>query len=149
MLPVAESSAHRSTRFLVRVRFCDTDLMGIVHHGKYFEYLEAARVEWLRRRGVTYTSWTARGVHLAVASVTFRYRKPSRFDDVLAIDAELGLLRHASLEFRYRVSCGSELRGEGSTLLACVGDDGQLLRMDDAMLEVFRSAETIAAVEPL
>ena len=82
------------TRYIVRVRFRDTDLMGVVHHATYLEYLEAGRVEYLRRRGMDYVEWTRRGVHLAVAEVHVRYRKSARFDDRIVVEtrlAELGL----------------------------------------------------------
>ena len=56
----------------LRVRFYETDLMGIVHHGSYVSYLEVARVEWLRRRGVAYATWAQRGLHLAVVDLALK-----------------------------------------------------------------------------
>src|SRR5580698_907769 len=75
--------AKSKTTAEVRVRFCDTDLMGIVHHANYFAYFEVGRVEWLRKRGVAYTDWASRGLHLPVVDASIRYRVPARFDDVL------------------------------------------------------------------
>ena len=91
------------TRSRLRVRFCETDLMGIVHHSNYLAYFEAGRVEWLRRRGVTYADWAARGIHLPVVEASVRYRAPARFDDVIAIETRLVELRAASLRFEYRM----------------------------------------------
>ena len=67
--PPPDDASVRAARSVVRVRvrFCETDLMGIVHHGSYPAYFEVARVEWLRRRGVAYGTWASRGMHLAVA----------------------------------------------------------------------------------
>ena len=76
------NAACRST-YVVRTRFCDTDLMGIVHHAKYLEYFEAGRVEYMHRRGVEYLEWTQRGIHLPVVDVAVRYRKSVRFDERL------------------------------------------------------------------
>src|SRR5271155_5601112 len=90
------------TRSRLRVRFCDTDLMGIVHHANYLAYFEAGRVEWLRRRGVTYATWTERGMHLPVVEANVRYRAPARFDDVLHVETSLVQLRALSLRFAYR-----------------------------------------------
>ena len=78
-----------STRTEIRVRFCETDLMGIVHHAQYLAYFEVGRVEWLRRRGITYSSWVARDIHLPVVDVALRYRAPARFDDVLVVETRL------------------------------------------------------------
>jgi acyl-CoA thioester hydrolase len=131
----------------VRVRFYETDLMGIVHHGSYPAYLEVARVEWLRRRGVAYGDWTSRGMHLAVVELSLRYRTPARFDDELDVEATLGLVRAASMRFDYRVVRASDgaLVAEGSTLLACVDEAGVPRRMRPEVAEVLLRAESPAA----
>jgi acyl-CoA thioester hydrolase len=140
--PPPDAAAARSV-VRVRVRFCETDLMGIVHHGAYPAYLEAARVEWLRRRGVAYGNWASRGLHLAVAELNLRYRTPARFDDEIDVDTSLGLLRAASVRFDYRlVRVGdAALVAEGSTLLACVNQAGGLTRMHPEVAEVLSRAE--------
>lgn len=117
--------------------------MGIVHHGSYAAYLEVARVEWLRRRGVAYGDWASRGLHLAVAEMNLRYRAPARFDDELDVDTTLGRVRAASLRFDYRllrVGDGA-LVAEGSTLLACVTQAGTLTRMSPEVTRVLEQAE--------
>jgi acyl-CoA thioester hydrolase len=130
----------------VRVRFYETDLMGIVHHASYVQYLEVARVEWLRRRGVTYASWAANGLHLPVVEVSLRYRAPSRFDDELEIETTLGELRAASIRFDYRVLRASDkpeptLCVEGSTRLACVDDRHTLRRFSPDIVETLTRGE--------
>jgi acyl-CoA thioester hydrolase len=104
----------------LRVRFCETDLMGIVHHANYLQYFEMGRVEWLRRRGVTYASWAARGFHLPVVEVSIRYRKPARFDDELLLETRLSELRGYALRFEYDLRRGDELLVEGMTRLASI-----------------------------
>lgn len=136
--PVAARSVVR-----VRVRFCETDLMGVVHHGSYVAYLEVARVEWLRRRGVAYATWAERGLHLAVAELSLKYRAPARFDDEIDVAVTLAARRAASLRFDYhlvRVGDGVVL-GDGSTLLACVDAQGALRRMHGEMADVLSRAE--------
>src|SRR5579872_6772501 len=91
------------TRSRLRVRFCETDLMGIVHHANYLAYFEAGRVEWLRRRGVAYTEWAARGWHMPVVDASVRYRAPARFDDLLDVETTLTELRAATARFEYRI----------------------------------------------
>jgi acyl-CoA thioester hydrolase len=130
----------------VRVRFCDTDLMGIVHHANYFAYFEAGRVEWLRKRGVSYTTWAARGMHLPVVDASIRYRAPARFDDVLEVATTLSELKAASLRFEYRLhraeTDGPLLIAEGMTRLAFVDEKHGVRRFTDEVLAVLTSAES-------
>src|SRR5215207_7741686 len=103
----------------VRVRFCETDLMGIVHHASYLVYFEAGRVEWLRRRGVAYADWAGRGVHLPVVEAHASYRAPARFDDLLDIETTLAELRTVSLKFTYKIHRNGEPIAQGMTRLGC------------------------------
>ena len=122
----------------MRVRFAETDLMGIVHHGSYALYLEQARVEWLRRRGIHYAEWAGRGNHLAVAELHVRFRAPARFDDELDVETTLAQLGAASMRFEYRVTRHPDgtLLAEAHTLLACVDDKGALRRVSPEWIEV-------------
>jgi acyl-CoA thioester hydrolase len=132
------------TRSRLRVRFCETDLMGIVHHSNYLAYFEAGRVEWLRRRGVTYADWAARGIHLPVVEASVRYRAPARFDDVIGIETRLVELRAASLRFEYRMerlTTPGELLAEGFTRLACVNEHHAVQRFSTDVLATLGSPE--------
>ncbi len=141
-----ESLEHTRSIVRLRVRFGETDLMGIVHHVSYVTYLEVARIEWLRRRGVTYASWASGGMHLPVIELAVHYRAPARFDDELDVETTLGELRAASLRFDYRVYRVSDapeplLCVEGATRLAYVNDQHSLRRFTPEMNEVLRRAE--------
>jgi acyl-CoA thioester hydrolase len=142
--PIDPAAARSVVR--LRVRFYETDLMGIVHHGSYVAYLEVARVEWLRRRGVSYASWAQRGLHLAVVEVGLRYRAPARFDDEIDVETSLGEWRAASIRFDYRLLRVADgvLLAEGSTRLACVDDQGALRRIHGEMTEVLARPESPA-----
>ena len=134
----------KSTSVLdLRVRFCETDLMGIVHHGSYLVYFEAGRVEWLRRRGVTYADWATRGVHLPVVEAHVNYRAPSRFDDVLAVRTTLAELRIVSMKFTYEIRRGDAVIADGWTRLGCIDAEHKLLKMPESMREVLLSGESI------
>jgi acyl-CoA thioester hydrolase len=142
MLHVIDPVLARSVVRL-RVRFYETDLMGIVHHGSYVGYLEVARVEWLRRRGVAYATWAQRGLHMAVVDLALKYRAPARFDDEIDVEVVLGEWRAASIRFDYRLVRAGDalLLGEGSTRLACVDDAGALKRVHDDMNDVLARGE--------
>ncbi len=132
----------------LRVRFGETDLMGIVHHASYLTYFEAGRVEWLRRRGVTYAAWADRGMHLPVVEVGIRYRAPARFDELITIETRLTELRSVSLRFDYRLLRPSTsgdaepmLLVEGFTKLASIDDAHTLRRFTDDVLAILRAGE--------
>jgi acyl-CoA thioester hydrolase len=127
----------------LRVRFAETDLMGIVHHASYLTYLEVARIEWLRRRGVTYAQWANAGAHLAVAELTIKYRAPARFDDELDIETTLGQVRAASVRFSYRLLRPSDgaLCVEASTLLAYIDHTHSLRRLSPEMIDALARSE--------
>jgi acyl-CoA thioester hydrolase len=112
-----------------------------VHHASYLSYFEAARVAWLRRRGVTYATWAARGWHLPVVEASVRYRAPARFEDVLFVDVELADVRSHSLRFGYNVTRGETGLAVGETRLACVDGAHKLLRMPEPLLEVLMRGE--------
>lgn len=110
------------TETRIVVRFCETDLMGIVHHANYLQYFEVGRVEWLKERGFSYEKWMSAGLHLPVVEANVRYRKAARFDDELIIETRVVETTRVTMRFGYRVRRGDVLIAEGDTLLACVDD---------------------------
>lgn len=125
----------------LRVRFCETDLMGIVHHGSYLTYFEAGRVEWLRRRGVTYAEWAEKGVHLPVVEAHLDYRAPCRFDDELEVKTTLAELRTVSLKFTYEITKDGKPIADGMTRLGCIDAAHKLLRIPEYMRDVMLAGE--------
>ncbi|MEM1029557.1 MAG: thioesterase family protein [Myxococcota bacterium] len=125
----------------VQVRFAETDLMGIVHHATYLLYCEAARVDWLHKRGVSYQSWVSHGIHLAVVESQLRYRAPAHFDDLLAVETRVDAMTRVTVTYRYRIRRAETLLCEAHTLLACVGNDMKLKRIPPAVRDVLESAE--------
>ena len=131
---------HSVSSVPLRVRFGETDLMGIVHHGSYVLYFEAARVSWLRRRGVTYRTWATTGIHLPVVDIAIEYKRPARFEDELIVETTLSKVTAATLTFSYRILREGQLLTTGHTRLACVSDevDGEVRvrRIPDSMKSV-------------
>jgi acyl-CoA thioester hydrolase len=87
----------------VRVRYAETDQMGVVYHGNYAQYFEMGRVEWLRNLGVSYKSMAESGVMLPVAALNMSYKKPAKYDDLLTIKTKLKLQRSVKIEFESEV----------------------------------------------
>lgn len=141
--PVMDRSVpdHCLTRLALRVRFFETDLMGIVHHATYLTYVEAGRVEYLRRRGADYRALMDRGFHMPVVEARLHYRRTARFDDELVVATRLGTVTRVTVRFDYQIFRGGDLLVEGHTLLACVDAAHKPRRIPADVVELLRAPE--------
>ncbi|SEP54983.1 acyl-CoA thioesterase [Flavobacterium urocaniciphilum] len=89
--------------FTVRVRYAETDQMGVVYHGNYAQYFEMGRVEWLRNLGVSYKWMEENGVMLPVVALEMNYKKPARYDDLLTVKTILKSQTSVKIEFDYEI----------------------------------------------
>ena len=87
----------------LRVRYAETDQMGVVYHGNYAQYFEMGRVEWLRNQGVSYKELEQSGVMLPVVSLSMNYKKPAYYDDELTVVTKLKFLGGVKIEFDYEI----------------------------------------------
>lgn len=107
--------------FTVRVRYAETDQMGVVYHGNYAQYFEMGRVEWLRNLGVSYKWMEENGVMLPVVSLEMNYKKPARYDDVLRVKTVLKSQNSVKIEFDYEIyNEKNELLTTGYSMLVFV-----------------------------
>lgn len=83
----------------VRVRYSETDQMGVVYHGSYVPYFEIGRVEWLRNKGVSYKALEESGIALPIVSMHINYKKPARYDEVLTVLTKLKKYSGVKIEF--------------------------------------------------
>lgn len=83
----------------VRVRYSETDKMGVVYHGNYVQYLELARVEWLRSLGVPYAKMEDKGVILPVVELNIKYKKSAFYDELIRVKIQLKKQPSVSIEF--------------------------------------------------
>ena len=90
----------------VRVRYSETDQMGVVYHGNYIPYFEIGRVEWLRNKGVSYKSLEESGIALPIVSMTINYKKSARYDDLLIVKTKLK--KHSSVKIEFDCEIWSE-----------------------------------------
>jgi acyl-CoA thioester hydrolase len=134
--------AHCLNRFEMRVRFFETDLMGIVHHANYLTYFEAGRVEYLRRRSADYRGFVERGYHMPVVEAHLEYKRPARFDDVLVVETRLAAMTRVTIRFDYRVLLAQETLATGHTTLACVDNDHRPRRIPADVVELLVAAES-------
>ena len=122
----------------LRVRFAETDAMGIVHHSRYLPYLEEARVEYLRALGHPYTELRKDGVDYAVLEAFVQYRLPLRFDDEVVVHLRLGAATRATFQMAYLLTVGGEGRATAVTVHGCVNAEGRPVRMPAWLAELGR-----------
>lgn len=102
----------------VKVRYAETDQMGVVYHGNYAQYLEIARIDWLDAMGISYKKMEEEGVMLPVYELKLRFKKSAKFDDDLKIETILKGKPGVRIEFEYRISNQhGELLTEAETTL--------------------------------
>jgi len=87
----------------IRVRYAETDQMGVVHHGNYPTFLEEARTAWLRDMGISYKEMEASGIGLPITMVSLKYKKSALYDDVLTIKTIMKKIPNVRLEFDYEI----------------------------------------------
>lgn len=97
----------------LRVRYCDTDQMEIVHHAKYLEYFEVGRTELLRSLGLSYADYEKSGTRLPLVEARCFYKHPARYDENILIESVIRELPTARLRIDYRA-----IREEDSVILA-------------------------------
>ncbi|WP_188375325.1 acyl-CoA thioesterase [Winogradskyella haliclonae] len=105
----------------IRVRYGETDQMGVVYHANYASYFEVGRTEWLRQYGITYKSMEENGIMLPVISLNIKYKNSARYDDLLTLKTSLKKMPMASIEFDYELlNDKSELLATGHTVLVFI-----------------------------
>jgi acyl-CoA thioester hydrolase len=109
----------------IRVRYAETDRMGLLHHANYLVYFEQGRTELLRDLGLSYKALEDQGYLLVLTRVEVRYRRPVRYDDLVTLRTIVERTTAVRIDHRYEVRVGGELAAEGSSTLACVNREGR------------------------
>ncbi|WP_454985277.1 acyl-CoA thioesterase [Capnocytophaga gingivalis] len=110
--------------FEIRTRYGETDQMGVIYYGIYPQYLEVARVEWLRSLGISYKELEALGVMLPVVSLQINYKRPARYDELLSITLTLREKPTSKITFDYQIfNKEKQLLAEANTTLVFVNKE--------------------------
>ncbi|MDO6472020.1 thioesterase family protein [Maribacter sp. 1_MG-2023] len=108
----------RTNEISFRIRYNETDQMGVVYHGNYAQYLELARVEWLRSLGISYKSMEEGGIMLPVISLSIKYLKSALYDDLITVKVILKKKPAVRIEFDYEITNeAGELLATANTVL--------------------------------
>lgn len=121
----------------IRVRYGETDQMGVVYYGNYAQYLEQGRTEWLRELGFSYKWMEENNVQLPVVNLNVDYKRPARYDDVLTVTTTLKKIPTVKIEFQYEIhNEANELLVSATTTLAFIDTKTNKLRKaPDYLLE--------------
>lgn len=107
--------------YQIRTRYAETDQMGVIYYGNYPQYLEIARVEWLRNLGISYQEMETRGIILPVVSLQITYKKPALYDQLLSVKIMLKNTPSSKIEFDYEIyNEAQELLATANTILVFV-----------------------------
>ena len=123
----------------IRVRYPETDQMGVVHHTHYLVWFEVGRTELMREIGCTYADMEKQGVWMPVIDVACRYLSPARYDDWIVIETRLEEVTRVTARFAYRVTRqeDGQLLATGATRHAATDGNGVPCRLPDSIAAVF------------
>jgi acyl-CoA thioester hydrolase len=128
-----------SSTSTVRVRYAETDKMGVVYYANYFVWFEVARADLLRSLGWTYREMEHAGISLPVIEATCEYHRPARYDDELDVKTEGRMLSPVRMEFTYRVVRreDQQVAASGKTVHAALDPAGRPCRLPERIRQVF------------
>ena len=116
----------------IRVRYAETDRMGLLHHANYLVFFEQARTDLLRGLGTNYRDLEDQGYFLVITKVEVKYRRPAHYDDLLTIRTTVTKTSPVRLEHEYEVfGPAGDLCCTGATTLACVNGEGKIQPMPE------------------
>lgn len=118
----------------LRVRYAETDAMGIVHHATYPVWMELGRSDFLRDLGQSYADWEARGVRLVVNEIRVRFRAPARYDELVQVRTRLQETGRRRIVFGYRIEREGILLAEGESIHLVAGSDNRARVLPEDLL---------------
>nr|WP_320131845.1 thioesterase family protein [uncultured Holophaga sp.] len=122
----------------IRVRYAETDAMGIVHHATYPIWMELGRSDWLRELGQGYAEWEAQGVMLTVAELRLKYRAPARYDELVEVRTRLLEAGRRKVVFGYGIYRDGLKLVEGESIHMVAGPDGKARVLPEHLLDFVR-----------
>jgi acyl-CoA thioester hydrolase len=126
-----DGTAMTSGDITIRVRYAETDRMGLLHHANYLIYFEQGRTELLRSNGLSYKDLEDQGYLLVLTKLEVRYRWPAHYDDLLTLKTTTVRTTMVRIDHRYELFCEGRLLAEGSSTLACVDREGRPQALPD------------------
>ena len=126
----------------VRVRYADTDRMGIVYYGTYPQYFEIGRSEFMREKGFTYRQFEEMGYHLVVTGIDIKYHNAATYDDLIFVRTSISDVKSRGLTFHYEILKDDAIIVVGHTKHICVDGGMKPVRIPSDVMEIFRNASS-------
>lgn len=122
----------------IRVRYADTDTMGVVYYGTYPIYFEVGRAEYMRSKGFPYKKFEETGFHLVVVHLEAKYYNTAAYDDLLTVRTSITELKSRGLVFHYEVFRDGALIVEGKTKHICTNSDKKTVVIPPSLFEILK-----------
>jgi len=135
--PVPQDSAAHAVQTRLRVRYAETDQMGVVHHANYLIWFEAARSEFCRSRGIDYPRLEQLGYFLPIVEAHVRYIAPACYDDEVVVSTTMIAVKRRTLRMGYTVTRGETLLATGETYQIVVGPDKRPRVLPGSIVDLF------------
>jgi acyl-CoA thioester hydrolase len=133
IIPTKRGGVMLSGEITIRVRYAETDRMGLLHHANYLVYFEQGRTELLRSQGFTYRDIEDQGFYLVLTKLQVRYRSPAYYDDLLTLRTTVVRTTLVKIEHKYELLRGGVVLAEAETTLGCVDREGKVQPLPDSL----------------
>lgn len=133
----------RVSEVKIRVRYAETDQMGVVYHANHFVWFEVGRVEFLRQLGFSYRDMEQQdGCHIAVVDARCRYKAPARYDDEVVVRTQLKNARESMVHFAYELVRASDelLLAEGETMHVVIDREMKRTAIPEKYMAIFKQS---------
>jgi acyl-CoA thioester hydrolase len=126
----------------LRVRYADTDRMGIVYYGTYPTYFEVGRSEFMRGKGFSYREFEETGLYLVVSAIEIKYYNPAVYDDLLAVRTSVSDIQSRGLTFNYNILRDGMTVVRGKTRHICVNTERKPTRIPLSLVEILKNGSS-------
>ena len=123
----------------IRVRYQETDNMGVVYYANYLVWFEVARTEFLRSLGLVYRDLEAKGYYLMVAAISCKYKASAKYDDIVKIHSWVPEVKNSSMKFGYKLFVGDKLIATGESTHVCTNKSGRPIRIPEEVKNLVHS----------
>ncbi len=125
--------------FPIRVRYADTDKMGVVYYGTYPMYFEVGRSEYMREKGFSYRSFEDSGYFLAVSQIEIKYYNSALYDDLITVRTSISDVQSRGVTFNYTIFRDGVTLVKGKTRHICLNAEKKTTRIPASLLQILRN----------
>jgi len=124
----------------IRVRYKETDKMGVTYYANYLVWFEVVRTELFRKLGMPYTNLEKEGIRLMVVEAHCKYKSPTTYDDLVKVEVEISDMKNTSISFSYKVYKDKKLAATGETVHVFTDKNGKPMRIPEKVKNVLSAS---------